>query len=352
MSWACHRKCRHCYEDRFRPYVRGGLERVVAEAEACGPRIVANLPDDMTFLDLDSPDPDAPGGYARKVGRIIVSGGESLLDPVRERVTYPTLERLRDRYGPEGVKVVVQTTGDLLTEAVLDDLLARGVWMVSVAGMDDFHVGMEGPKRLPLVERLGAMFERAGVVPSGLRPDKRKWQDEEGPLYSMFGATPEAWIGRIWPRGRGWANDLSTATIADNFCDAWSGGRGFLNHRFSGSEVSVDPAGDVYPCCIKTKVPIGNLAEEPLIGILDSLVGVPAFEAIAMGHPERMGLAHGWDVATFIERSRTRTPTGRDYRNLCVGCDRFHEEVLAPVIAGLRRDRLARAVQFCDLGRP
>ena len=26
MSWACHRKCVHCYEDRFRPYVRGELE--------------------------------------------------------------------------------------------------------------------------------------------------------------------------------------------------------------------------------------------------------------------------------------------------------------------------------------
>ena len=31
MAWACHRKCRHCYEDRFRPYVRDGLEAVVRE---------------------------------------------------------------------------------------------------------------------------------------------------------------------------------------------------------------------------------------------------------------------------------------------------------------------------------
>lgn len=340
MSWACHRKCRHCYEDRFHPYVRGELERVVAEAEANGPRIVANLPDDMSYLDLDCPDA-SPEGYVRKTGRIIVSGGEVLVEPVRQRVLYPTLERLRDRYGQGGVKVAVQTTGDLLTEAILEDLLARGVWMISVAGMDDFHVGMEGEKRVPLMERLTAMFERAGVQASGLRADRRKWQDEEGPLHSFFGATPDAWIGRIWPRGRAWSNDLSHATITDNFCNAWSGGLNFLNHRHSGSEVSVDPAGDVYPCCLKTRVPIGNLVEEPLLGILDSLVGVPAFEAIAMGHPERMGLAHGWDVATFLGRSRTRTASGRDYRNLCIGCDRFHEEVLAPVIAELRRRRLA-----------
>ena len=40
MAWACHRKCRHCYEDRFRPYVRGELEGVVQEAERNYPRIV------------------------------------------------------------------------------------------------------------------------------------------------------------------------------------------------------------------------------------------------------------------------------------------------------------------------
>ena len=51
MCWACHRKCRHCYEDRFRPYVRGELESVVAEAERNFPRIVANLPERITYLD-------------------------------------------------------------------------------------------------------------------------------------------------------------------------------------------------------------------------------------------------------------------------------------------------------------
>ena len=32
MAWACHRRCKHCYEDRFRPYVGGALEAVIAEA--------------------------------------------------------------------------------------------------------------------------------------------------------------------------------------------------------------------------------------------------------------------------------------------------------------------------------
>ena len=146
MAWACHRKCRHCYEDRFRPYVRAPLEAVVAEAERNFPRIVDHLPERFTYLDLDAPDDD--GTLPERTGRIILSGGESLLDPVRERVTYKVMERLRDRYAERGgVKIVVQTTGDLLTDTIVDDLLARGVWMISVASVDDFHVGLEGPAK-------------------------------------------------------------------------------------------------------------------------------------------------------------------------------------------------------------
>lgn len=61
-----------------------------------------------------------------------------------------------------------------------------------------------------------------------------------------------------------------------------------------------------------------------------------------MGRPERMGIAHGWDVETFLKKSETVTVDGRPYRNLCIGCDRFHTEVLADVIEDARRERMAR----------
>ena len=105
--------------------------------------------------------------------------------------------------------------------------------------------------------------------------------------------------------------------------------------------MSVEPDGSVYPCCIKTKHAIGNLLEDNLIDILDSLAGVPAYQAISSGHPERMGLSSGWSEATFIAKSRTLTPGGQIYRNLCIGCDRFHEEVLAPVLEEARMRRRA-----------
>jgi hypothetical protein len=340
MAWACHRKCRHCYEDRFRPYVRADLERVVSEAERNTARVLANLPERMTYLDLNNPAPD--GTPPEKTGRIILSGGEALLDPVRQRVTYPVIEGLVARYRDAGgVKVVLQTTGDLLTPAIIRDLAARGVWMVSVAGVDDFHVGMEGAERQAAFKaKLSAMMEAEGMRPATVPSTHRDWLTQDGPIFSFFGATPDSWIGKLWPRGRAWANGLSAATLADNFCNRWSGGLNFLRHRYSGSEVSIEPDGGVYPCCLKTKLPLGNLTEERLIDILDSLQGDPVYEAINAGQPERMGLSAGWSMETFLEKSRTLDPKGRPYANLCIGCDRFHEEVLGSRIAAARARRL------------
>jgi hypothetical protein len=190
--------------------------------------------------------------------------------------------------------------------------------------MDEYHDGLEKEEaRDRLREKLSRLFLKHGMeewTPAPRRPDGR--------YFHFFGATPEAWIGRLWPRGRAWKNELSTATLEDNFCNRWSGGLNFLDHLHSGSEVSTDPTGNVYPCCIKTKAPVGNPLERKLEKILDSLAGNPIYEAISMGHPERMGIAHRWTVEKFLERSRTELPSGRVYRNLCLGCDAFHEEVL------------------------
>lgn len=193
MAWACHRRCRHCYEDRFRPYVGAALDRVIAEAAANAPCIVANLPERLTYRDRTDPRPD--GTLPEKPGRIILSGGEALIDPVREAVTYKVIDALRAKYADQGVRIIVQTTGDILTDAIVADLLARGVWMISVASVDDFHVGLEGEARQQaFMARLSAMFGRHGMRPSGFAAP-RIWFEEEGPVYSFFGAQPDSWIG-------------------------------------------------------------------------------------------------------------------------------------------------------------
>ena len=299
----------HCYDDRFRPYVRAELEGVVAEAERAVPKILANLPE--------------------RLDRIVLAGGEVLLEPVRSRVLNPVLAALHGR----DTRVIVQTTGDLLTGEVVRDLVDRGVWMVSVSGLDDFHVGHEGAAGTRLRERLVAMFAAAGIRPSGHAAPLQGWQDEAGPVFSMFGATPDTWIGKLWPRGRAWANGLSTATMADDFCGAWSGGRGFLNPH-EGAEVSVEPDGSVYPCCVKTGVPLGNLTEERLDDILTSLRGVEPLEAIGRGDPA--GMAASLGVNDFADRCQSN-----GHANACLGCADVHRTVLAPLIADIRHRRLA-----------
>src|SRR6516164_9263083 len=75
MCFACHRRCKHCYEDRFRPYVRDKLAAVVAEAKANYARIIDHFPDRMTYLDLADPAED--GTLPEKTGRVILYGPRS-----------------------------------------------------------------------------------------------------------------------------------------------------------------------------------------------------------------------------------------------------------------------------------
>jgi hypothetical protein len=216
--------------------------------------------------------------------------------------------------------------------------------------MDDYHVGMEGDKKQQLADKITGMLLAAGVKDATALGERAERGKLAGPLFSMFGATDDSWIGKLWPRGRAWQNNLSKATLADNFCNAWSGGLNFLDHQYAGSEVSIDPSGDVYPCCIKTAHPLGNLVEEPLLEILDDLAGQPALEAINAGKPERMGLTHGWSVSDYIQASSTETPAGDPYSNLCIGCDRFHREVLGDLLEERRRQRRSRRMGLVASG--
>lgn len=352
FTWACHRRCKHCYDDRFRPYVREALDAVVAEGLAPHEAIIANLPDDFTYSDPSRP--DAEGLPSRRRGTLILAGGEPLLDAVREPLFYPILEKVAARYGgidaPNAPRLACQVTGDIMTERHIAEMLERGMWKIAIASIDDFHVGHEGDNKFRLMDRIREMMMKFGVeeqvVPVGGRakaPEAdRDYDNEDGPFFLFFGAQPDLWIGEIWPRGRAWINGLSKADYQTNFCARHSGARHFLDYGQRGSEVAIEPDGSLYPCCLKTKASLGNVAEEPLLDILRALRGHPAMEALNAGDPEAMGEYAGLDRAAFAEKSKTLNPQGEPFQNPCIGCDRFFEETLGEALAEMRAARLAQ----------
>lgn len=329
LSYLCHRTCPHCYDDRFRPYHGPGLHQVVHQALDTFPRVIANLPPRLTYLDRAHPAPD--GSLPERTGSVILAGGEILLDPVREPVLYKALELLKKKYRFNGgVKLIVQTTGDVLTPVIAAELMDLGVWCASISGIDSWHQGLEEePARIQLINKCSSILNNAGFEHMGKIAAEAHDLLDDGRYYHFFGATPDSWIGPLWPRGRAMRNSLTTATLADNYCARWSGGIHFLDTAYSGSEVSIEPDGSVYPCCIKTKQAIGNVSQEPLLDILSRLRGNPVYEAINRGQPQLMGLSHGWTEQHFLDQCRATLPDGREYANLCIGCDRFHEQVLS-----------------------
>ena len=178
---------------------------------------------------------------------------------------------------------------------------------------------------------------------SGLSATTRNWHEEEGPVYSFFGATPDSWIGKLWPRGRAWQNGLSTATLEDNFCNRWSGGLNFLRHAVQRlGSIRSSPTARCIRAASRPELPIGSLLEdEPHRHPGVARAACRRTRRSRRAIPERMGLAYGWSEEEFIAQCAHDHAAGTPYRNLCIGCDRFHEEVLGPVLDEARERRRA-----------
>lgn len=345
LTWACHRKCKHCYDDRFRPYVRDALTDVVAEGQAAYEHVIANLPDDLTWMN------EKTGHRERTL--LVMAGGELLIDGVREELFYPALDAIQARWGDKAPKISIQTTGDVLTDDILDACLARGVESIAIASIDDYHVGMQGDKKFKFMDDIRTLMASRGVREVSLggeksarlkAPDLSRQPKPGEPTFLFFGAQEDLWIGELWPRGRAWSNGLSNAGYDVNFCSRWSGAKNFLKIGQAGSEIAIEPDGSIYPCCLKTKTPLGSLAEERLEDILQSVGALPAIQALNDGDPERMGAQDGLSRADFKKLSVAKDGKGRDIANLCLGCDRYFEATLGKQLKALRQERLkARA---------
>ena len=208
---------------------------------------------------------------------------------------------------------------------------------------------MTGERKFKFMDKIRRLMASRGVKEVSLgweNDDRLKSPDldeniaETDKTFLFFGAQPDLWIGELWPRGRAFVNGLCEASYETNFCARWSGGKNFLNIGRAGSEVSIEPNGNIYPCCLKTKKPLGNLTEEPLAQILESVAALPAIQALNAGRPETMGAQSGWSKDIFKSKSSVADGTGKIVSNKCLGCDAYFDEILGTKLADLREKRL------------
>ena len=137
-------------------------------------------------------------------------------------------------------------------------------------------------------------------------------------MFSMFGATAghvdrQALAARD---GRGEAGGLSTATLADNFCAEWSGGRGFLDGPAPAARSPSSPMAASIHAAPRPVCRSAALAEERLDDILASLRGHAAFAA----HQPRRPAGDGGGGRRGSRRRSPRVATRAGGANFCTGC--------------------------------
>jgi hypothetical protein len=301
-SRACNQRCPHCYNDSEPD--APGLSR--DEVDAC----IANFPraDEVP------------------VRMVMISGGEVLVWP---ELLFHTLRRLDEHFGAY-TELTLQTNGDFLDATTLKRMLDHRVTGISIASNDRYH-------RRSTRERIAALAQL--LESHGLRrksgpddppdPDEAGWQPPERRVarYDVWGANDGNWIGPLWPRGRAQQAGLSRAGPGDDFCGNWSGAIGFLDyHDHERCQVNIQLS-EVYPCCPMTCRPIGDVAREPLIAMLDRLAGNPVFQALNAGRPEKLGISYGLPEAHGIERTAV-------LGNHCLWCDEFFARHAPELLSG------------------
>jgi len=307
----CNQRCPHCYNDS-QP---GAAGLTLDEAERC----IANMP---------RPE-QAP------VKMVMISGGEVLVWP---DLLFAILKRLNEHFG-EQTELAIQTNGDLLDAPVLRRLLDHRISSISVASNDRYH--LQATRRnisrvVSLLDAHGLKRKHGPDDPDDpADPGEAWWRPpEQRPVqYDVWGANEGSWIGPLWPRGRAHMAGISKASPEDNFCGNWSGAKGFLDyHDNEQCQVNVQLS-DVYPCCPMTCRPIGDLASESLLMMLDRCAEHPVYQALNDGEPERMGQAMGISEAHGRERTKA-------LGNHCLWCDEFFTEHAPHLLkAGTRTER-------------
>lgn len=274
----CNDFCNHCYNNS------GPRGEIVSLEELL--KVVPNLPP--------------------KIGRIILSGGEPLVE--REKLR-GLVAALRRRYALN-TQIFLQSNGDLLSDNVLAELEEMTIDRIDIVSVDRFH-----KKKGQHVEALRKTFLGRG------------WTEHQehatgsaipcSKVFSFWGANETFWVGGLWARGRALKHSLENKDPTKNFCAQWSGAIGFLDSGSPKQEIHIQLY-RLYPCCPTTLFSIGDVREQAVETLLESVSQNPAFESLNRGDVYALGTTEGLTP----EYIRSRIGALGD---VCLWCDEFFE---------------------------
>ncbi|MBI1266660.1 MAG: radical SAM protein [Cryomorphaceae bacterium] len=280
----CNDQCDHCYN------LSGPRGARITEEECL--QIVDHLPP--------------------SVGRIILSGGEPLAE---KQKLYTILDALHAKY--KGItQIMLQTNGDLLTEEILDTLIAKGVSRFDIASIDRYHKHA-GARLMDLA----TLFDSRGVNGEEKEPliEIDTYLNKKPLSWGYWGATEDLWLGGNWARGRAMQKNIWKRDPNHNFCAVLSGGIGFLTGAPGiPQEISIQ-LWRINPCCPGTAKPMGDARTEDVMHVLRSVSTSPVFQKINEGDPIRMGESVG--ISEEFARARLA-----ELENICLWCDEFFEK--------------------------
>jgi hypothetical protein len=246
------------------------------------------------------------------VGRIILSGGEPLAE---KQKLYNILDALHAKY--KGItQIMLQTNGDLLTEEILDTLIAKGVSRFDIASIDRYHKHA-GARLMDLA----ALFESRGVDGEEKQPliEIDTYLNKKPLSWGYWGATEDLWLGGNWARGRAMQKNIWKRDPNHNFCAVLSGGIGFLTGAPGiPQEISIQ-LWRINPCCPGTAKPMGDARIDNVIDVLRRVSTSPVYQKINEGDPIRMGESVG--ISEEFARARMA-----ELENICLWCDEFFEK--------------------------
>lgn len=304
----CNNTCAHCYNES------GPQGEIISKSEI--DKIIENL-SPFTFR------------------RMILSGGEPFYAENKDILFY-LLEKLREKY-PLKTGLCIQTNGDFLTEEIIDDLKRFNVQRLDISSFDIYHKHMDCNNMDEKKEKVEKLFKSKNIPkfkisPSNLTPTKmgilgvfEKIRDfiekiglkrKKGKMvYAFWGATDEIWLKGNWARGRALKNGYAKLDPNWNFCNIWSGAKNFLKMGSGKQELKLDLY-NLYPCCPKMIISLGDLRQESLIEILNRIKKEPEFQALNKGKPELMGKKLGITKSFALNRIK-------ELRDYCLWCDEF-----------------------------